>query len=106
MNANRESHKVGYKHQPTVAVGLVGIFLPFEDEPEYHCREERRVAVNLSLDSAEPVSVAPGVGKRAHKARPYDGHNLLCGYCSVVARNELAGEVRDAPEKEKYAAGT
>ena len=62
VDADGQTRQIGDEHQPAVAVRLVGTVFPFQDEPEHHGREQRRVGIHFALDGAEPERVGERVG--------------------------------------------
>ena len=68
VNTNRQARHVDYKNKPTVAMRLIGMIFPFQDEPEYNSCKGRRVGIDLALDSREPEGIAEGVDKCSDKS--------------------------------------
>ena len=103
VHADAEAGQVGDEHQPAVAVRLVGDVLPFEDEPEDHCREQRGEGVDFALDGREPERVAERIGQGSHQAAAHDDRGLGGGDARLVRGHQLAYQVCDRPEEEQDA---
>ena len=73
MHADGEARHIHDEHQPAVAVRLVGMLLPLQDEPEHHGGEGRGVGIDLALDSREPEGVAEGIDQGAHQSAALNG---------------------------------
>ena len=68
VHADAKSREVENKHEPAVRVGLIGVVLPFQNQPEHQGGEHRGVGINFALDGREPERVAPRVSQRARQA--------------------------------------
>ena len=66
--ADAQTHQIRDKNQPTVRAFFVRLFVPFEDEPEHHRREERRTRIYLTLNRREPEGVAECVCERTYRS--------------------------------------
>ena len=105
VNADGKAREVEDEHEPTVGVGLVGVFLPLQDEPEYQCREHRGIGIDFPLHGGVPEGVAPGIGQGSRKTAGHDEHGLLPRLHHAVVGNQHAGEVGDGPEEEEDTQG-
>ena len=105
MNADRQAGHIGDEYQPTVAVRLIGVVFPFQDEPEYDGRESRTIGVNLTFDSREPECVRERVNQGAHQSAGFNGNQL--GRCQLapVFQDKLTREMRDCPKEEQDGGG-
>ena len=74
------------------------MILPFQDQPEYHCRKSRGIGIDLTLDSREPERIAEGIDEGSHQTGCLDGNRL--GECQFIpiADKQLPCEVCDTPE--------
>ena len=68
VHADAKSREVENQYEPAVGVGLVGMVLPFQNQPEHQGGEHRGVGINFALDGREPERVAPRVSQRARQA--------------------------------------
>ena len=105
VDADTQARHVADEDEPAVAVGLVGVVLPFQDEPEDDGRERRRVGVDLTFDGRKPERVAESVDQRAHQSRGFDGNELAQVHLTPVLQNQLSGEMGDAPEQKEDGGG-
>ena len=106
VHADAEARKVGNEDEPAVAMGLVGMLLPFEDEPEDHSREQTAGGIYLTLHSAEPEGVTEGVDECAGEGGCFYRDELRQGGYHTIGAHEFACEVADAPEEEHDAGRT
>ena len=106
MHSDGYTDDVCNEHQIFVAVRHVGTVLPLEDQPEHQRRAERGECVDLTLDSREPESIAPGVHERAADARSENReHFHRADRSGVVAHDQPADKVSYCPEQEQYRTG-
>ena len=66
VHADAQARHIGDEDEPAIAVRLVGMVFPFQNEPEHNRGERRRIGIHLAFDSREPKGVAEGVDQRAH----------------------------------------
>ena len=101
VDTDGKSRHIHDKHEPAVAVRLVGVVFPLQDEPEHQSREGRGVGIDLTLDGREPEGVAKGVDEGAHQSGGLDGYHLGARQLVPVADQQPSRQMRDAPEKEE-----
>ena len=106
VDTDAQAGHIGDQHQPTVAVRLVGMILPLQDEPEHHGCERRGVGIHLALDSRKPEGVAERIDQRAHESRCFDGDEFAQGERIPIFQHQFACEVGDAPEEKQDRRGT
>lgn len=105
MHGNRHTDDIGYQHQVTVGMGLVGAVFPFQNQPEHQRRAERRECIDLTLDGRKPKCVAPGIHKRPAKAGTEDNQHLSKAYLAgIVFYDKALHKVGYSPEKQQYGA--
>ena len=100
VDTDTQTGHIGDEHKPTVAMRLVSMVFPLQDEPEYHSGKGRRERINLTLDSREPEGIAEGVDECAHHTGCLDGNQLTGSQFFPVADDESASQVGDGPEEE------
>ena len=105
VHTDRETHQIGYQHDPAGRVRLVGLLLPLEHEPYHQRREHRREGVDLTFDGREPEGVGEGVCQGTHGARAEDGDLVVVSNGAAAGAVYAACDVRDRPEEEEYAEG-
>ena len=104
MDADAKTHQISDENEPTVGIRLVGVFLPAENQPEYHSRKEATHTIHLSLHSRKPRRVAECINQTAHNAARDDADGLASlvrrlPYTVIIpALHNPAGDVRDAPK--------
>ena len=102
MDGYRNADSVGYGYQIAVGVRVVAAVLPFQDKPENQGRTERRERIHLALDSREPESVAPCVGKRpCHTASEDYGELLPRELIGIVLHQQPADKMCYGPEQQQ-----
>ena len=105
VDTNGETCHVHDQYQPTVAVRLVGLVFPFQDEPEHYSRKGGGVSIDLTLDSREPEGVAEGIEERSHKSGSLDGYQFRQSDILESVYQQSAYQMGDAPEKEQDTCG-
>ena len=106
MHTDRKTGKIGYQDKPTVAVRLVCTVLPFQYQPENHCREKAGVSIYLALYSTEPECITPGIGQCAYYARTHNGYQFTESHLLIVWTNQFLSQARHTPEQEHDASRT
>ena len=53
-------------------MGILSLFVPFQDSPEHYGSKERGHSVDLTFDSREPIGIAESIGERAYDASGED----------------------------------
>ena len=66
VNADRQTHQISNRNQPSVATLFVCLLVPFQDQPENDSRKQRRTGIHFSFHSREPERVAKRVSQSAH----------------------------------------
>ena len=109
VHRNRHADDVGDEYDVAVGVRLVGYALPFENQPEYECRTERGVGINLALYGREPEGIGPGIGQSTYHAATQNGNHLthrhgLDGL--ALTQHNLLCQTGDGPEQQQDGGGT
>ena len=68
MHTDGKARHISYEDEVSVGMWLVGMFLPFQDEPEHNGREERREGIHLTLNRREPKRIRETIDECADKA--------------------------------------
>ena len=105
MNADAQAGQISDEDEPTVTSRLVGVVFPLEHQPEYNCREEATVGINLTFYCAEPEGVAEGIDEGSSQGACLDRDELSQILHPSVLPNQLANQMTDAPEEEHDASG-
>ena len=61
--ADTQSHQISDGDQPAVTTLFVCQFVPFQDQPEHYCREQRRTGIYLAFHCRKPERVAKRVSQ-------------------------------------------
>ena len=104
MDAYRQTDDIGNEDNPTVAVGTVGFFFPFQNEPEHQGGEKTGVGVYLAFHSGKPEGVAERVDEGARHAAGLCLYHLGRGI-GGSAQGKASHQSGDGPEEKQDAAG-
>ena len=86
-------------------MGLVGVVLPLQYQPEHYCGKGGGVGIYLALDSGVPEGVAEGVYQRSHHTARLYGNELCHIHLRPVLENKLTRQMGDSPEEEQDTGG-
>ena len=119
MHTDGKARHISNEDEVSVGMWLVGMFLPFQDEPEHNGREERREGIHLTLNRREPKRIRETIDECADKACQQPLRSKLREFRKVLsplryesaasrraemffARRELPNEMGDGPEEKHH----
>ena len=101
VDTDTQSHQIGNQHNPTVGMRGISHRFPFQDQPEYQGRKQRRIGIYLSFDSREPECITEGISQSTYQTGTHDRNGLAHRDLLRILNDNLFGQMGDTPEKEQ-----
>ena len=99
MDTYWQACHIGYQHQPTVRMRLIGIVFPLQYKPKDNCSECWWIGIYLTFDCREPESITESIDQCTYKTGSFDGNHLRKRWRLTVTYHQSAGKMRNGPEQ-------